>query len=238
MDQHSRILERARRGKLRAGLPDSPPKFGIGHLLLWTACCAAYLAIVRAIAVDEPGFVGFLILLLLAMIEGASWAGLAIFISRRFRGVRWPIEPGEWLLAIFGARLLVEAALKSVLSETFDHDVLILMGATSCLLIVPAFSRHLAVMWRICFCLMAVVYALPVFSTCLAIWLRDPIPNMFVLRANILLEVVQRPILSLAVLAIFAIYDLRSRSRHGWLHFVGLGVCCTTLAARIFVAMR
>lgn len=234
MDQHSRILERARRGKPPSGLPDSPPKFGVAHLLLWTACCAAYLAIVRAMAVDEPGFVGFLILLLLAMIEGASWAGLAIFISRRFRGVRWRIEPGEWLLAIFGARLLLEVLLRTALSRVFDNHLAILGGATSCLLIVPALSRHMSPAWRVCFCALAAVYAIPVVSACLRIWLHVPIPNFAVAGAaprSIIL-----PMLPLVVLFIFVMIDFRNLVARGWLHFVGAAVCLAILIARVLLS--
>ncbi|HEV3024974.1 MAG TPA: hypothetical protein VGX76_21015, partial [Pirellulales bacterium] len=100
------------RSREMASNPTAAPKLSIAHLLLWTATSALFFAVVRKLAKVPPGGLGTVLVALDGLGVGSAWAGLCVFISRRLRGAGWKIEPGEWLLALVGARLAAEALLR------------------------------------------------------------------------------------------------------------------------------
>ena len=101
-----------------------PPRFGLSHLLLWMTCCAIYLAAVGKMSEQEPGAIGLAIVSFIAFGYGAALSGLLIFLSRRIRRERWPIEPGEWLVLALGAQLSAELAIAEGI-ETVEHLALL-----------------------------------------------------------------------------------------------------------------
>ena len=91
--------------------PGTPPPLSVGHLLLLTACYALYLSVVRSQAKAGPGVVGALLVCVFALGPGTAWAGCAVFLARRWRRARWPVEPGHWLLVVVGAQAALEVVL-------------------------------------------------------------------------------------------------------------------------------
>ncbi|HVA47610.1 MAG TPA: hypothetical protein VNH11_14670 [Pirellulales bacterium] len=137
------------------------PRLSIVHLLLWTGCCSLFLAVARTLAERPPGIMGAFFLTLVAAGEGAAWAGLAITLARSFRGAPWPIEPGQWLLAVLGAVVTVETLAESASGKWVKDPRGIVEAAAACAFVVPLFSRRLAARWKWFFGAVALLDALP-----------------------------------------------------------------------------
>ncbi len=81
------------------------PRLGIIHLMVWTAFAAAYFSLVSAFrrtfespedVVDVAIWVGY------GVGASAALAALLLPLSRRWRGMRYPGQPGETLLLLLG----------------------------------------------------------------------------------------------------------------------------------------
>jgi hypothetical protein len=97
--------------------PPQRPRLRIAHLLAWTACTALCLGVFRSavgafsqvhrvVDVTESP-VNSVLLVFASLACGAGLGGLAIWIDCHRRGWRFPVHPGEYLLAIRGVSNLV-----------------------------------------------------------------------------------------------------------------------------------
>ena len=198
------------------------PRFGLAHLMLWTGCVCGYLAIVRALSQQQIGWVGAVVVTLQAIGGGGGWAGLLIFAGRRFRGAGWPIEPGEWLLAVLGTRLVLEVLLAQVPKTFLTAPETVLAALTGCLLVVPALSRRLPTPWKVLFCVLALLYSGPLLAVCL----RFGLPEHQVTLTQIaqFISWLRPGVTAALVVVVAGVVHFRGR-RFGWLHWAGLGVC-------------
>jgi len=203
----------------RPPAPSDVPRLSIAHLLLWTATCAAFFSVVRLLAKVPPGGLGTVLVALDGFGVGAAWAGLCIFVSRRWRGVAWPVEPGECLLAIFGARMAAETLLRLTMSGQFQSLSAVLDALTACLAVVPVTIRTLPARWKAVFYWLIVIYGLPLANLCLEAWLQLP-------AAKRLAEgiVASQTLLSGLVVLPAVWRDWRAGQRWSWLHWAGLAV--------------
>ena len=86
------------------------PRLGIRHLMVLTACVAAYLGVFRALgrAFDSGTFSETmptdeaLVSTFYAIAGGAALAGMFLFAARRVRGMTFPFHPGEFLSILLG----------------------------------------------------------------------------------------------------------------------------------------
>src|SRR5438105_8810694 len=88
----------------------SAPRLRIAHIMLWTACTAAYLAVQRLWLPEGSSRVGearLAFLAAFAFLAGPSLAALVLLPVWRRGGYRFPSYPGEWLLPISGACLVL-----------------------------------------------------------------------------------------------------------------------------------
>jgi hypothetical protein len=210
----------ARRRAIHAE-PTAAPTLSIAHLLLWTAACALFFSVVRTLAQAPPGGLGTVLVALDGLGVGAAWAGLCLFVTRRIRGVDWQIEPGEWLLALVGARLAAETLLRLTIANQLVSPRPVVDALTALLAVVPVFGRYLPACWKAVFYLLVALYGLPLAASCLDAWLE--------LSLGAADEVIERAAAessSLAALLVLpAVYcDWRVGCRRGWLHWVGLAV--------------
>src|SRR5689334_10741219 len=94
--------------KLPQAESPATPSLGIGHLLLWIACSS--LLLTASIAIDRMIEAKLSVSLaeqryvdcIRAIIEGPAVAALIIWMARRRRGMRFTVQPGEWLLVVVG----------------------------------------------------------------------------------------------------------------------------------------
>ncbi len=104
-----------------------PPRLGILHLMVLTACVALWMGILRALALTTEGDVLTLgsdpywatAGSLYGIGGGAALAGLILFFARRLRGFRFPVHPGEYLLLI------------SAVSATLQFGIITMLVMTS-----------------------------------------------------------------------------------------------------------
>jgi hypothetical protein len=101
--------------------PSPPrPRLRIAHLLVWTACTALYLGVLRGTILpvtkepnvaDLANSVPVAVLMVLASVgSGASLAGLALWIACRRGGMSFPEFPGEYLIAMRGVSTGIQMA--------------------------------------------------------------------------------------------------------------------------------
>lgn len=209
------------------------PRLSIGHLLTWLVCCCLYLAMIRQLFPRQPTFAELLPIVAAAATDGAAWAGLAVFLSRRTRNVRWHIEPGEWLLAILGARLISFVLLETWLDGMFRTPAFVLSGVTCCLLVLPTLSRRLPTMWRLFFGLLVLVHLLPILDNCFAVFFQANSSTLD--TACRFLQRVRTPLTG-ALVVLFAGLDIRFHGfkKWSWLHWLGLVICLAMLLPVVF----
>jgi hypothetical protein len=200
---------------------DKPPKFGVAHLLLWVGCAAVYLALLRFWSGAREGSFRYLVVFLpLVPFTAAAWAGLLIFVSRRLRDQRWPIEPGEWLVAIFGIREAVNSiqfVAINALPRYFPLELL-----TCSLPLVPTLSRKVAWRWKAFFYLLMIPDLSRVLLYELPKWLNlEP----GALHLSSYWEEGARFAWIAGSILIVSWLAHRAGERYSWLHWVGLVIC-------------
>lgn len=202
------------------------PRLSLGHLLLWAACCAAYLAVFRQLAQQQPTVSGMLLIVVATTIDGTALAGLAIFVTRRIRDVRWEIEPGEWLLAIVGARLVAYLLLETWLARAVTSRSNVLAAFTCFLLVMPLLSRKLPTLWKVFFALLVLAYLWPMLTVCLSIWFQLEIDFLDTTARIMQISTVW---VFASLVLIVGFLDLREVRSRTWLHWIGLAGCLATL---------
>jgi hypothetical protein len=218
-------------GRQRRVVAAAPP-LGVRHWLLWFTCCAAYLAAVRALADRPPGAMGVLIAAAFSVGYGAAWAGLALFIARRCGTKTYPIEPGEWLLAILGARLAAETLLEFAPPWIVASPKGLLAAATGVLLVLPLLSRNFPAVWKAVTSIMLLLYAAPAAAVGLS-HLFDVDLGPFAALAG-WLDRVRSPVV-LAMLAAVLWFEHRRKTRYGWLHVAGIAAWIWVLGVALCI---
>ena len=201
--------------------PDTPPRLSVGHLLLLTACYALCLSVVRSQATAEPGLVGALLVCVFALGPGTAWAGCAVFLWRRWRGARWPVEPGHWLLVVMGAQAALEVILQLLPEGLFRSPGAVSTAFTACFLVVPALSRKLPAAWKALFCLLAGLYAAPL----LLVSLDSAFSIGGAMAGQVgRLLVAAKPVAALLLVLGLEAWERFHRTSRNWLHAVGVAV--------------
>lgn len=198
------------------------PTLSVLHLLLWITCCALFLAVARAMTTRAPGTLGMLFLTMLAAGNGAAWAGLLITLARAFRRSPWPIEPGQWLLALLGAVAVVEALAEAATGKWVKDPRGIVQAAAACAFVLPLFAKKLAARWKWFFASLSCFYALP---------LLVAVSNGHGLVGRVVAPLTPSRVtvaaaVGSAVLAVFervsSATNADSRTATGWLHWTGI----------------
>lgn len=91
-------------------------------------------------------------------------------ILRTVRGIPLPEAPGHWLLVALGGRLAIEVALGFKPGEVFASPEAVVSAIMCCLLVLPTLDRRLSTPWKALFCLLILVFSLPLLQTCLSVW--------------------------------------------------------------------
>lgn len=209
------------------------PRLGIAHLLVWTACCAVFLGVARLLANRPAGVAGAIFLVLVAVGDGAAWAGLVITLARLLRGKTWPIEPGQWLLALLGVVVAVELTTESGVAGRLRNPQAVVMAAAACALVAPLFSRRLEMRWKWLFGVLSLLYAFPILTSVID-WQID-LPQVVERAASQLTAKRLEATTALGATAL-AVFDSDRRNRN-WLHWAGI-VAALWLALMPPIAQR
>ena len=206
-------MERHAAAKKTPPRPDPP--LGVAHLLIWTAGCAVYFAVMRALLPveridDEVG-----VLILDGFAKGAGLAGIGLLIGRRFRGMTFPRYAGEWLLVAVGARFLLESA---AIALNLRASPALYAAINCCVLIPPALLLKASHIWRAVFCAMVIAYAILPLTNMLAVLAGINIPDTW--HEGYVIRV--REVIVVTMVAIVLVIEIRSKKRAPWTHWVGL----------------
>ncbi len=104
------------------------PRLGIIHLMLWTAGTAIVLTIDRIaqdLVPEESSPLDSIrpwMSAAWAVVIGPAIATWAVLIRRRLRGIRFPTQPGEWLLLVSGASYVFSQLCTTIGQLTQDAD--------------------------------------------------------------------------------------------------------------------
>lgn len=226
------VQEQPRRNATPRPDDDAPPRLAIVHLLLWTSCCAVFLGLARAMAEKPSGTTGAIFLTLVAAGDGAAWAGLIITLARSIRGAPWPIEPGQWLLAILGVVAAVEVLAELATPRWLRSPQPVVEAAAACAFVVPLFSRRLVPRWKWLFGILSVLHAWPLVTSLLSeqVNLSDVVIRTAAqLTSNRLMAAT-----ALAALML-SLFD-RSWRERDWLHWTGIATALWLAALPILAS--
>ncbi len=210
---------------------------GIRHLLVWTACAAAYLAVSRvAFPWEEAYFARYFAVFHAAgsLNAGASLAGLLILVSCLYRGVRFPVHPGETLLVVLGIQALAHATrlIQNVLWESYGRwiDVPLTssmlltgtLGLIAWVWLIVATVRASSWQWRLLFLILLLS---PILRFAEFIAFKGfpfiVLPSLVIGRAM----GCGRLLMTGACVGIVTLTDWRRKPRYPWTHWAGL-LCC------------
>lgn len=207
------MTEEARGEGPSGALPEADvPRLGIRHLMLWTACCGLFLGIERALFVGDDGsFSRFQspVYVWHCVYNGAALTACLLWVPWKRAGIRFPSEPGEWLLILAAVFFVVSFGTRAILASPLQLYWPIGESVATCwLFLVPFCLARAPNRWETAFALflardILVVLAIIVFS-----W-------------GIELDYGQIwfPI---CVLSLVVALDLKSRTRYRWTHWVGV----------------
>jgi hypothetical protein len=222
---------RERPPKRRAPARSSTTRLSLNCILLWIAGAAATMAAVRKLNPIEPGVVGLLLVSGYAAGCGVAWTGSTLLIARAFRGARWPIEPGHWLLAASAVHEGLELSLRLAAPRAFTAPAAVVDAATCCCLVLPLLSRTLPALWKGCFALLCALVAWPLAVAVIESFLFAP-PD-WLEACTRWIELRQIRLVALTA-ACFAFADWRAFRERSWLHWAGLGVWAWLAAVSLF----
>ena len=227
-DRDAMRVEPNQRGNAASETARKPP-LSIAHLLLWTAMSGAVMGAVRYIAERDSGRSGQTtawdigMLGVLALYGGVVTSGVVIWLARRIRGIRFPTEPGEWLLVVPG--LLAIVALAGFYVSKPDQASRIWLGIViccACFLIgmFPRLCYRGNENWRVVFTSFAILMAMPivVFGFSVIAGLGGPAPPVLL---YVLVFAVFMTTFALFGSAVSIDYHSKHAQR-GWMHWVGV----------------
>jgi hypothetical protein len=206
------------------------PRLGIGHLMLWTLCCAVYWALIREVNARSSSQIQAG--LFSSIMTGAVFAGVITLISMRVRGgPRLLKHPGHWLLlisAIFtliGTPVVHTVAGSLALMNPFDPDSWEVVVLRVLMLFPPiAFAIAAACTsdrrWRVLFVGMFLL-GVPGFLYFLGVNLPGnyfrPWPKLVLVSAMVVVSLV----------------EMKTGHRRDWLHWTGVMTYFATWSASI-----
>ena len=208
----------------------SVERFGIVHVLVWTALTAVLLAVDREISVPSAGQTYVAIHLAFrtfyAILGGAAVTGLWITVSKRSQLRTAALEPGQWLLVLIGITVLSHVVVQLglvFLDAMTMHRYRFLLGWTwvaryvliTLLFVVVALRFIASRQWRIALLVMAAVELIRAKTIVLLvthqIWARVGLFVPWDLAA--------------AAAVLFAVWkDRRLGVSRSWLHKLGAGI--------------
>jgi hypothetical protein len=196
------------------------PRLSILHLMVWTATSAGMLAVLKMFGWTSGTFsfqdgynIGF------SMYGGVVVGGIVMWIARRCRGVRFPAEPGEWLLVEQGAAVLwvlfVSLLLESAHHSSPQAEMVLALGAAGFLIIglTPAILFRKGRLWRCVFGALALLFATTFAFT---------IPGGFDGLAVFAYAAFWSMLVVIMFVGAALVIDIKHKSRRGWAHGVGV----------------
>jgi hypothetical protein len=197
------------------------PRLSILHLMVWTGISAAMMALLqlpseaanRLSSFESAYRIG------MAIYGGVVVSGLVLWIAWRRRGIPFPTEPGEWLLVVQGAIMLVAIAAIYVANQDPAAMLVLAIGVFLTIAgigVVPVSYYRQSTLWRVFFGALALAYALPLVSLAIAF------TGVFILVAVLGFAFLGITGLVAVLFVVALISDLSHRTVRGWPHWAGV----------------
>lgn len=126
------------------------PRLGVGHILLWVTVCAFFFSLIQLAAQTPATGIGVLRAAAIVVLESIPVTAAIVVIARLVRGVRYPIQAGEWLLFVLGIAIAIQAIVVLWPQDSIFVPTTIAAAATCCVRAIPTLSRRLHWVWK-CF---------------------------------------------------------------------------------------
>ncbi len=216
-------------------------RLGIIHLMGWAASTAVYFSLYRIMVFGRPDpLTVFTIISVFAGLGiGAAWGGLLIYLSRRCRGIPFPVAPGEILLVALGVISLLSTGVCGLSNlpeflaggdEGYMTYYMYMLsqffgGAVSAVVYRIAGTKTSVVRWRVFFYSSAALSVVVLLMTCVEYGLYSGsfVYYLFATSRLILLAVV--------------FVDIRKGLRYPWTHWLGVAVHLLFGAAHFATAL-
>lgn len=217
----------------------SPP-LGIQHLLLWTACSAVLLT--ASLALNQAMELRIGISLVVekfvacarAFPDGLAVAGLLICVARRWRGVHFPVQPGEWLLVLGGISVLVVMFGQAILfqlpqqEDQRAYQVLIIpVGLMAGGYVIAAIWPPLPMRWHIAILAMSLLWCIEFGQAVLLSNIVNYAPEFLYDLLGLLFWAAL--IVPMIVLVVCLVMDYARHIQRGWMHWTGVTSCIAGL---------
>ncbi len=201
------------------------PRLSILHLMVWTATSAAMMAVMRLpreTASQVPAFF-IVIRIAYAMYGGVVIGGVIMWLARRYRGVPFPTEPGEWLLVAQGKLVLsmLGIALSVSVLERGNYRVelvitALLLGAIAVTGSIPAFFYRKDDPWRWFFWAFAMFCIVPLVTFLLGMLIGFAVVVVLGIFA------VMAFLIGIMLFVVAIKSDLNQAVVRGWVHWTGV----------------
>ncbi len=218
-----------------------PPRLGILHLLVWTACVAVYFSLTHAVYsrqmvqaaqldLDSMGF-GVGLWVMEGIVSGTALGGLLLLASRRYQRLRFPRQPGETLWALLGIAAVMEllsswlwylaagepgSNVHAGLWVSLDGGFRFLTIVVLSVLYLFAAARTKTGRWRLYLITVAAANVVVFFLPCMGVIL-------FSVRWALVFSLGPQ-LIPLVVLLGVALKDFLTGDRYGWTHWSGVGI--------------
>jgi hypothetical protein len=221
--------------------PLSATPLGIRHLLLWTACSAVLLSVSLAlnriveqrqgVSLEVETFIGCVG----AITDGPAVAGFLIWLACLRRGVRFPIQPGEWLLVLGGTSalmiLLTMAVWCRLPLEQANQILSIPAGLMAGGYLIAAIWPPMPKWWRFALLAMAGLWGVEfVQNLILSEFFDNPLAPLFDLIGPLYFVAL---IVSIAIVIACVSIDRARHLQRGWMHWTGVASCIAMLLLAI-----
>lgn len=219
-------------------LPAPAPPLSIMHLLIWTATSAVMMAFYNLVMSLQSSSaresaqemfrtpVMMTMQTLWAMGTGAYLGGALMFLSRRLRGMHFPVQPGEWLMVTFGIgnviNLFVYLVLMGIVDRSGFRWFFIFHSARqlvhSAEFLIPALLCKDRLAWRVFFWVSAIVSLLSL--GLVLVGMIDEMTFFRIFQPGIFRWIFLG--LCSLIFLVAVVGDLRRRTPRGWVHWVGV----------------
>lgn len=197
-----------------------PPRFGIQHLLLWTACWGVYMALTRRYLGNDPGVSSLLSVALFGVGYSAGLLGLAICLTRQVSGATWPIEPGEWLLMMIGAVFVFSEVQAIAFPNLFNSSFRVLTALRCLLLLVPILGQSMPWRWKYLFAVLLSIHLGVV--TYLLLDGEPALTGRLGQFSALIIFHSNGALLDWVIPVFWSAFDYRNHSKYTWLHWLGI----------------
>lgn len=199
------------------------PRLSIGHIFLWITVCAIFFSVIQVAAKVPATGIGALRAAAIVVLESIPVSAAIVVTTRLVRGVRYPIQPGEWLLFVLGMAILLRTAEVLWPEDSIFVPTTIAAAAICCVKAIPTLSRRLNGNWK-CFFVLYLMSDALLLSLDLAehYFSNFTVPKSLDTNLRWFLSSAVSPVLTLVAPWLIGYLRFRKGEMGSWSHWLGI----------------